>query len=273
VTAGTLPSNSYHYQYHRGWHYGHCADWRHCPPAWLGSVAAAGWLLGPRPTYVYSNPFYVVSSTAVAPALDYSQPIAVPEPSAPPSARAETAAAPPSESPSDEEAAPGAQEISVPPEAIEHFDAARNAFKKGDYRKALDQVDKAITILPSDAALHEFRALVLFAQGKYKDAAAAIYAVLAAGPGWNWETLRAFYADTQTYTKQLRALEDYEKAHRQSSAADFLLAYHYLTLGYTSNAVSQLRQFAKLVPEDKLAPQLIEAFAPPDTDKPAARLE
>jgi len=271
--ASTLRSYQYHYRYHTGWHHGHCEGWHHCPAAWLGGAAAAGWLLGPRPTYVYSNPFYVVSPTAAAPALNYAQPITVPQASAPPAAPEETAAVSPSEYPSDEEAAPGSQEISVPPEAIEYFDVARTAFKKGDYRKALDQVEKAIDVLPSDAALHEFRALVLFAQGKYNEAAAAIYAVLAAGPGWNWETLRSFYPDTQAYTKQLRALEDYEKTHRQSSAAAFLLAYHYLTLGYTPNAVSQLRQFAKLVPEDKLAPQLIEAFAPSDTDKPAARLD
>jgi hypothetical protein len=33
--------------------------------------------------------------------------------------------------------------------------------------------EKAIKLLPSDATLHEFRALTLFAQKKYKDAAAA----------------------------------------------------------------------------------------------------
>jgi hypothetical protein len=37
-------------------------------------------------------------------------------------------------------------------------------------------------LLPSDATLHEFRGLTLFAQGNYKDAAATLYAVLAAGP-------------------------------------------------------------------------------------------
>ncbi len=43
--------------------------------------------------------------------------------------------------------------------------------------------------MPNDAALHEFRALVLFALQRYDDAAAALYAVLTAGPGWDWATL------------------------------------------------------------------------------------
>ena len=43
------------------------------------------------------------------------------------------------------------------------FDNAREAFKAGDYAKALELVDQAIKTTPNDAALHEFRALCLFA--------------------------------------------------------------------------------------------------------------
>jgi len=50
-------------------------------------------------------------------------------------------------------------------------------------------VNQAIAKKPSDPVPHEFRALVLFATRQYKPAAAAIYAVLSVGPGWDWATL------------------------------------------------------------------------------------
>jgi hypothetical protein len=63
--------------------------------------------------------------------------------------------------------------------------------------------------MPKDAATHEFRSLTQFALGKYQEAAATIYAVLAVGPGWDWTTLSSMYPDIDTYTAQLRKLEEY----------------------------------------------------------------
>jgi thioredoxin-like negative regulator of GroEL len=205
------------------------------------------------------------------PALDYSQPISVPAVTTPvvvasedtaTAAASAPAPAPPAES----------QESAVPKEALERFDSARAAFKRGDYAKAQTLDEQAIELLPQDAALHEFRALTLFAQKKYQDAAAAIYAVLAAGPGWTWETMAAMYPNSATYTDQLRALEAYASANPKSSAARFLLAYHYLVLDEPSEAVKQLQAVVKLSPNDQLAKQLLQAFTKPDTDtpKPAA---
>jgi tetratricopeptide (TPR) repeat protein len=159
--------------------------------------------------------------------------------------------------------APAASDDSPPPEAFKTFDAARTAFKANNYAKALKEIDRAIKLLPSDVTRHEFRALVLFAQGKYRDAAAGVYAVLSAGPGWTWETVRDLYPNPETYTKQLRALEDYSHKHPEASDAHFLLAYQYLVLNHVPAAVKQLDQFEKLVPQDKLAPQLVAAFTPP----------
>src|SRR5262249_39843071 len=115
-------------------------------------------------------------------------------------------------------------------EANKRFDEARASFKGGDYAKAQELVEKGIALLPSDATLHEFRALTLFGQKKYKEAAAGIYAVLAAGPGWNWATMSKLYANPDIYTKQLRALEAYTKDHSKEADLRFLLAYHYLVL-------------------------------------------
>jgi tetratricopeptide (TPR) repeat protein len=109
--------------------------------------------------------------------------------------------------------------------------------------------------------MQEFRALTLFAQGKYADAAGVVYAVLAAGPGWNWDTLAALYADKESYPKQLRGLEEYVRDHPDEGNAHFLLGYHYLVLDEHDAAVSQLRVAAKLTPKDKLSLQLIDALA------------
>ena len=89
------------------------------------------------------------------------------------------------------------------------FDSAREAFKNGDYAKALELVDQALKTTPNDATLHEFRALCLFALKRYDEAAAVLYAVLSVGPGWDWTTLISLYGDPETYTQQLRALESY----------------------------------------------------------------
>jgi len=140
------------------------------------------------------------------------------------------------------------------------FDNARAAFKQGDYAKAQELADKAIELLPSDATLHEFRALALFAQKKYKEAAAGLYAVLAAGPGWNWETMSKLYANADTYTKQLRGLEAYMREHPKDAYGHFLQAYHYLVLGSKDAAVQQLKQVVQLEPKDKLSAALVKAL-------------
>src|SRR5262249_33717915 len=130
--------------------------------------------------------------------------------------------------------------------ATQSFDAARAAFKQNDYKTALDDVNAAIAKVPNDASLHEFRAFVLFATGKYKDAAAAIYAVLSAGPGWDWTTLSGLYPSTAVYTDQLRALERYRKEHPEESDARFLLAYQYMVCGESKAAAAELKEVVKL---------------------------
>jgi hypothetical protein len=110
--------------------------------------------------------------------------------------------------------------------------------------------------------LHEFRALVLFALQRYDESAAALYAVLTVGPGWDWPTLAGLYPNVSVYTQQLRALENYCTQNTGSAAARFVLAYHYLTQGHTLAALQQLKQVAVLQPQDNLAPQLTRQFDP-----------
>jgi cytochrome c-type biogenesis protein CcmH/NrfG len=127
-------------------------------------------------------------------------------------------------------------------------------------------VEKAIALLPSDATLHEFRALTLFAQGRYKDAAATLYAVLAAGPGWGWATMRELYPDEDTYTRQLRALEEHVRKDPKAGEARFVLAYHYLVLGTKDAAVEQLKEVVRVQPQDKLSAALLKALTSTGTE-------
>jgi predicted negative regulator of RcsB-dependent stress response len=190
---------------------------------------------------VYSNPYYASSPTTSGTYLDYSAPMQVA---------------------ADPENATGAADAPPSPEvqaALGTFDEARDAFKAQDYAKALAKTEEVLKKLPTDAAIHEFRALVLFALQRYKESAATIYSVLSVGPGWDWTTLSGMYGDdVEPYTRQLRALEDYARQHPESPDAPFVLAYHYTTCGHNEVAAKELRLVIKLLPNDQLAPQLLK---------------
>ena len=212
----------------------------------------SSWLFGPM-LYNwgysnYSNPYYggggyggtntVVQQPII---YDYSQPI--------------NATAPPPDE-------------SVTNQAMSTFDQAREAFKQGDYNTALNLTDQALRQVPNDPTLHEFRALVLFALGRYDEAAAALYAVLSVGPGWDWSTLISLYNNPETYTQQLRALESYVTQNPKSAAGRFVLAYHYLTEGHAEEAAAQLKdgrgaaaQGSALGPAPSAAPAVPEQLA------------
>jgi tetratricopeptide (TPR) repeat protein len=256
------------YGYYTNWHSGFWNFWSSPPSLWYGAGALSGFMSAPGDTVAYSNP-YVDQSTSntvvVQQALDYSSPIPPPPPDQTPEAYiAEPTVADDGSVPDVSNEAPPVltTEDTTINDAHKQFDAAREAFKGGEYAKAQELVEKAIALLPSDATLHEFRALCLFAQKKYKDAAAGLYAVLAAGPGWNWDTMAALYPNPDTYTKQLRALEKYTSEHPEEAYAHFLQAYHYLVLGSKDAAVQQLKEVVKLQPEDKLSPALVKALTP-----------
>jgi tetratricopeptide (TPR) repeat protein len=166
--------------------------------------------------------------------------------------------------PLDTQSAPPAAEVADP--ALAKFDSARAAFAAGDYAGALQLTDEALRVLPNDATLHEFRALVLFAVGKYELAAGPLYAVLAVGPGWDWTTMVGLYPSVDVYTAQLRKLEAFVSANPKSNAARFVLAYHYLTQGYNDVAVDQLKQVVALAPQDTLSAQLVKQFSSPGTE-------
>jgi len=146
--------------------------------------------------------------------------------------------------------------------AATESDRARSAFYGADHETSLEFVDGAISSIPSDAVLHEFRALCLFAMQRYKGAAGALYAVLSVAPGWDWTTMSGFYPDVDAYTQQLRLLEDYVQHNPDSSDGRFVLAYHYLTQGHQAEAAKQLQEVCRLVPKDQLSRQLLAMISP-----------
>src|SRR5262249_4343614 len=207
----------------------------------------------------YSNPYYEappappVGSSQPTPARTQEQfgPAYPPPPEGASVAAGEKlpTTAPPAAEPND--AAKAAERL---------FSDARDLYRSGKYAEAQTKVEQAIKELPSDATLHEFRSLTMFAQGNYKDAAAGLYAVLAAGPGWDWETMKYFYRSEATYTEQLRSLEDFVKANPKAGYGHFLLAYQYLVLGRRDAAVKELEEVVKVQREDKLSAALIKAL-------------
>jgi tetratricopeptide (TPR) repeat protein len=234
--------------WNHGWYSG-CWHGANYPGAWW---AVASWTTPWYGSWWYANPYATTQSQTV---YNYSEPIVVYQ------------AAPQADAAAPNQPATGTS----PPasdEGMKSFDAARDAFASGDYKKALDEANKALKSMPNDAVVHEFRALVLFAQQNYREAAAADYAVLSAGPGWDWTTMSSLYGDASDYEKQLRALEAYTGKNPKSADGHFLLAYHYMTAGHSDAAAEQLKQVKQLLPDDKLAGDLLKLVSPQDAEQP-----
>lgn len=176
----------------------------------------------------YYNPYYVQPLVIGNTTIDYSQPLVYPT-----------------------------QESSGSEQGLAAFDRARAAFQQRDYKAALQQVDVALQQMPRDAVLHEFRALVLFALGDYKPAAETLNAVLAAGPGMDWPTLRGLYSSVAEYTRHLRLLEKAVDEEPKAAYLHFLLGYHYLTMGHTEAAAKQFQRTVDLAPKDAVSQQLV----------------
>jgi hypothetical protein len=272
--GGSYPG--YYPRSYGSWYSGSWSNWPVYPAVWAGGAALTSLGLAASDSFTYSNPY---ATSVSEPVYNYSQPIPVyvesqpadttvvvnfPADEAPatPGLTDPSATAPAAQTPEQ----PSANEDPKVKKAVGLFDQARELFKHADYTGAQKKVDEAIGILPQDRMLHEFRALVLFAERDYSQSAAALYAVLASGPGWNWDTLKSFYSDVDHYTRQLRALEADTRDKPKSVEDRFVLAYHYFVIGQTDAAVKELEVVTKLQPEDKLSAQMLAALKP----KPAS---
>lgn len=218
--------------------------------AW--TINRAAWMYGYWPYY---NPYCVTTPVVI---YDYTQPLVIYQ-SSPTVVSGGTVTA---------EAVPAtAPDPNVSSEGSAAFNAALQAFRQGNDSQALDLVNQAVREIPQDAVVHEFRSLVLFALGRYDEAAEAIYAVLAVGPGWDWKTMSGLYGNVDRYTQQLRALEAYVKAQPDSSAARFLLAHHYMSCGHDEAAARQLKKVLELTPGQKVATDMLTMIEGPEAVK------
>lgn len=242
--------------YHGGWHpgAGWCHMWDNYPAAaaigmtaWAVNRIGYGWGY-----YNYTNPYYTSGS-----GYDYSQPLVIYADAPATSASATNPSSPPA----------SLAQPQPTDEGMAAFDEARGAFQQGDFTTALSKLDITLKTMPRDTVVHEFRGLVLFALKKYPESSAATYAVLSAGPGWDWTTMISLYPSAETYTNQLRALETFSKANPQSPDGHFLLGYHYQTMGHEEAAAKQFKEASALLPEDKLLKQLVAMTAPPEASR------
>lgn len=144
--------------------------------------------------------------------------------------------------------------------ALNIFDQARSDFMNANYPAALAGVEKAIVQLPNDAVLHEFRAITLFALGRYADAAATLYPVLSIQPGMDWTSMSSLYPNIANFETQLRALEANRDADPNNAADLFLLGYLYSSMGYKDQAAGQLTKLVALQPQDTLSAGLLKAI-------------
>lgn len=248
------------YPWHDGWHHGYWHGnwggyWGHVwaeHPAWAAfgltrwAVNSVAYTFG---AWGYSNPYYDYAAPGEV-VYDYSQPIVAYSEATP--------------APAAGDLPPGVSET-----GLDLFNQARSTFVQGDYEQALKLANEALKSMPNDAVVHEFRALCLFALGYTRPAAAALHAVLSVGPGWDWTTLASLYPDIETYTQQLRKLEEFAKSQPDQADAHFVLAYHYMTMGHTDAAANQFRAVLRLVPGDAVSQQMYEML----TYKPAEGAE
>ena len=185
------------------------------------------------------QPANVAANNAPAgntPAYDYTQPV-------------NTAAAPADLAP--------ATDPTITPAAL-----ARQAFRTGDYTKAVQLAQQSLGQDPNDVGLHQFLALGQLARGNYEQAAAPLYAVLAVGPGWDWTTLIGNYADAGAYTEQLRGLEAFVRANPQSSRARFVQAYHYICQEQGRAAIKPPKAILAMQPDDGVSARLLDTLRP-----------
>ena len=209
--------------------------------------------------YSYYNPYYYPSAYPAV-VYDYSRPIsvAIQAPPGAPSTIYDGTSSPNSIPPA-----------TSPPLDNPAFDMARDSFKRGDYVTALRDVDAAIKRSPTDAVMHEFRSLTLFALRDYRQSAAVAHSILAVGPGWDYTTMSSLYPDPFVYSEQLRHLEEYAHEHPRAADAHFLLAYHEMIGSRKDEALTELRQVVKLMPTDRLAAELLTMVKGPPKQAPS----
>lgn len=255
-------NNHYHGWYNGCWNGYWGSNW-YSPVVW----GAVGWGLGSWTnswfgSSAYINPYYtqpvvVATQQSYVTPYDYSQPVVVNN-----YVNADAN--------SDGSSADAAATSNQQNESLTKIDSGLERFKAGSYREALSYFDAAVKGSPGDPVAHELRALTLFAVGDYQAAAAALNSLLSAAPGMDWTTMSGLYGNADDYTTQLRSLEKAVDANPKDSAAQFVLAYHYLVIGAKDSAIEALKAVVANQPKDVVAKRMLDALQPPAAPAPQA---
>lgn len=139
-------------------------------------------------------------------------------------------------------------------------DVARAFFRTAQYGDAQRHLDSVVKLVPNDTNAYQFRALTLFAQGNYSEAAADAYDSLGMGNTWTVEVLDSIYPVADRYHHQLAKLKQQTESN-PSMSTHFLLAYHYLMLNDLGNGKVELEKVLKLQPGEPLTTQLLAAVS------------
>jgi len=244
------------------------SSYSYVPSAWAAPVygswglssVSSDWMYGS-----YANPYLTPASQTVI--IQQAEPVVVEVGGTAQPAATQQVVAYDYSKPIDTTAAP--PEPTAAESAQKVFESARESFKANDFGRALSLADQALVQLKTDPVLHEFRALCLFALKRFDEAAAVNYAVLSAGPSWDWATMINLYSGIDVYTEQLRQLEKYVKENPNSAAAQFQLAYMYLAQGSKEAAGKQFAEVVRLQPDDALSAKLAKTLNPTEEVKAA----
>jgi len=151
---------------------------------------------------------------------------------------------------------------------------AEEAFRRGNYNLALRLGNHALVETPRNGKLHLLVSQILFANGNYQAATAAIHqaASLLEPKDWGYvvENFREYYRN-EDYVTQMDRLTKFIEASPDVAYARFLRGYHYGYLGYKEAARRELAKAVELEGRDKLAARLLEMFGgktPPGAQEP-----
>lgn len=134
----------------------------------------------------------------------------------------------------------------------------RGLFADGKYEQVLQRSQQMAA--STESLLLQIQALN--ALGEFDSAGKMLSGVLPNLPQDEWGLIvrnyQAYYGSSVRFTATLRNLEGYLNEHKNSGPARLLLGYQYGCLGFADEAARQLEIAAKLAPQDKAAPMLLE---------------
>jgi tetratricopeptide (TPR) repeat protein len=163
---------------------------------------------------------------------------------------------------------PPAEEL---PPGTDELELAIAAFRSVRYEPAVVQLDDLLADFPDHGPAWLLRSQARFGSALFDEAASSLRRGMELLPADQWGLIVGNYDDYYdlpgTFTRQLRTLEDFVRAHPDDPEANLLLGYQYGYLGYPQQAAAALDRAANAAPGDRLIERLREQFV--DLDAPA----